>query len=342
MTEAETIPVREAHRFPTGRLATLIGDALGARLVEVRQMRGGQSNPTFLLVTDLGDYVLRKQPPGPILPSAHAVDREYRVLKALSGTDVPVPRALVFCGDRDVIGTPFYVMQRLVGRIFWQPTLPEVDRAGRTPIYLAMNETLAHLHAVDWQGIGLADYGKPGNYFQRQIARWSGQWEKSRTRDNPAIDRLAAWLPANIPAGDETTICHGDFRLDNMMFHPTEPRVIGILDWELATLGHPLADLAYNCICYVTAPSIYKGLVGCDLAELGIPDRAAYVRAYAAASGRDAALEPFHFAFSLFRLAVILEGVLARARAGNASSAEAETVGARGRALADRAWELVN
>ncbi|MGQ3073260.1 MAG: phosphotransferase family protein [Ferrovibrionaceae bacterium] len=342
MTEAETIPVREAHRFPTGQLATLIGDALGARLVEVRQMRGGQSNPTFLLVTDRGDYVLRKQPPGPILPSAHAVDREFRVLKALSGTDVPVPRPLVFCDDRDVIGTPFYVMQRLVGRIFWQPTLPEVDRTERTPIYLAMNETLARLHAVDWQGIGLADYGKPGNYFQRQIARWSGQWEKSRTRDNPAIDRLAAWLPANIPAGDETTICHGDFRLDNMMFHPTEPRVIGILDWELATLGHPLADLAYNCICYVTAPSIYKGLVGCDLAELGIPDRAAYVRAYAAASGRDAALEPFHFAFSLFRLAVILEGVLARAKAGNASSAEAETVGARGRALADRAWELVN
>lgn len=342
MTETETIPVREAHRFPTGRLAALLGDELGARLVDVRQMRGGQSNPTFLLATDKGDFVLRKQPPGPILPSAHAVDREFRVLKALSGTDVPVPRALVFCADRAVIGTPFYVMERLVGRIFWQPTLPEVERAERASIYLAMNDALVRLHGVDWRVLGLADYGRPGNYFQRQITRWSGQWEKSRTRDNPAIDRLAAWLPAHIPAGDETTICHGDFRLDNMMFHPTEPRVIGILDWELATLGHPLADLAYNCICYVTAPSIYKGLIGHDLAALGIPDQAAYVAAYAQASGRAAALQPFHFAFSLFRLAVILEGVLARAKAGNASSAEAETVGARGRALAERAWELVN
>jgi len=341
MTEdSETIPVREAHRFPTDRLAALLGDALGARLAEVRQMRGGQSNPTFLLVTDRGEYVLRKQPPGTLLPSAHAIDREYRVLKALAGTDVPVPEALLYGADPTIIGTPFYVMERLRGRIFRSPTIPELPIAERRPIYRAMAGTLARLHRVDWAAHGLADYGKPGNYFERQIARWTRQWQGSQTRANPSIDKLAVWLPAHLPAGDRVALCHGDFRLDNMVFHPTEPRVIGLLDWELSTLGHPLADLAYNCIPYVTDIA-NNGIEGLDLAALGLPDQTEYVAAYVAEGGASEPLQPFHLAFSLFRLAVILEGVLARAKAGNASNAQAGLVGDCGLALADRAWQLV-
>ncbi len=337
---SETIPVREAHRFDTTRLAELLGDRLGERLVDLRQMRGGQSNPTFLVITDRQELVLRKQPPGNLLPSAHAVDREFRVLSALAQTDVPVPRAVLFCEDASVIGTPFYLMERLKGRIFWHPTLPNIPREGRRAIFDGMNDALAKLHAADYGKIGLGDYGRSGNYFERQIGRWTKQWNASRTRENPAIDKLAEWLPSHIPPGDETTICHGDFRLDNMVFHVSEPRVIGILDWELSTLGHPLSDLAYNCICYVTPPEMYKGLLGQDLEMLGVPSQDEYVAAYRARTGRDAPLLPFHFAFSLFRLAVILEGVLARGKAGNASSNEAENVGARGLALAERGWEL--
>jgi aminoglycoside phosphotransferase (APT) family kinase protein len=340
-SDSETIPVREAHRFATDRLEAYLRDKGAiARLLDLRQMRGGQSNPTFLLRTDRDELILRKQPPGELLPSAHAVDREFRVISALSRTDVPVPKPVLFCADRDVIGTPFYLMERVKGRIFWSPTLPEVPREERRAIYLGMNEALARLHLADWQALGLADYGKPGNYFARQIGRWTKQWRNSKTRENPSIDRLAEWLPEHIPPGDETSICHGDFRLDNMIFHPTEPRVLAIIDWELGTLGHPLADLAYNCIPYVAPPEIYKGLMGLDLRELGIPDQDEYVRTYCRRTGRTDCLTPFHFAFSFFRLAVILEGVLARAKAGNASSADAEATGSRGIALADRGWEL--
>ncbi len=337
---SETIPVREAHRFDTTRLSELLGDELGESLRDIRQMRGGQSNPTFLVVTDAGEYVLRKQPPGQLLPSAHAVDREFRVLSALSLTDVPVPRAVLFCDEPAVIGTPFYLMERLKGRIFWHPALPNVPREDRRAIYDGMNDALARLHGVDWTKVGLADFGRSGNYFERQIGRWTKQWAASRTRENAAIDRLAEWLPQHIPPGDETVICHGDFRLDNMVFHADEPRVIGILDWELSTLGHPFADLAYNCICYVTPPDMFKGLLGYDLAALGLPSQAEYVEAYRARTGRREPLLPFHFAFALFRLAVILEGVLARGKAGNASSSEAENVGALGLGLAQRGWEL--
>src|SRR5919198_4582842 len=198
----ETIPVREAHRFPTERLADLLTARLGARLGDIRQMRGGQSNPTFLLGTDRGEYVLRKQPPGQLLPSAHAVDREFRVLSALAATDVPVPKAILFCDDREVIGTPFYLMERLKGRIFWSPTLPELPREERRGIYIAMNDALARLHRADWQAIGLVGFGKPGNYYERQIGRWTKQWQGSKTRENPSIGRLAEYLPKHIPPGD--------------------------------------------------------------------------------------------------------------------------------------------
>jgi aminoglycoside phosphotransferase (APT) family kinase protein len=337
----ETVPVREAHRFATDRLEEhLRRRDVAGRLVEVRQMRGGQSNPTFLLVTDRGELVMRKQPPGPLLPSAHAVDREFRVISALGSTDVPVPQAVLFCGDPAVIGTPFYLMERLKGRIFWQPTLPDLPREERRRIYLAMNEALARLHLVDWRAAGLAGYGKPGNYYERQIGRWTKQWQGSKTRENPAIDELARWLPAHVPPGDETTVVHGDFRLDNMIFHPTEPRVIGILDWELSTLGHPLADLAYNCIPFVVSPSDYKGVLGLDLDALGLPTMEEYVGAYCERTGRRDAVTSFHLAFALFRVAVILEGVLARGKMGNASSSDAERVGSAGTALAARGWEL--
>ena len=231
-------------------------------------------------------------------------------------------------------------MERLVGRVFWDPALPDLPREARAGIYDGMNDALARLHTVDPAAIGLADFGRAGNYFSRQIERWSKQWVASKVRENPAIDALAQWLPAHVPDEDETRICHGDFRLDNMIFHATEPRVIGILDWELATLGHPLADLGYNCIPYNTDPSTYRGLRGRDLDALGIPSQDAYVAAYCERTGRRNGITPFHLAFALFRLAVILEGVLARARAGNASSEEAEAKGSLGVALAARGWEI--
>src|SRR5260370_385050 len=215
--------------------------------------------------------VLRKQPPGKLLPSAHAVDREFRVLSALAKTDVPVPRPVLFCDDREVIGTPFYLMERLKGRIFWSPALPGLAREVRRPIYLGMNDALARLHLVDWRAVGLAEFGRSGNYYMRQINRWTQQWQNSKTREKPSIDRLSEWLLQHIPPGDETTICHGDFRLDNMIFHPNEPRVIGSLDWELSTLGHPLPDLPYNCIPYNISPHHYTRLLRSTPHALHIP-----------------------------------------------------------------------
>jgi aminoglycoside phosphotransferase (APT) family kinase protein len=330
----ETVEVRPAHRFPTERLEALLLDKLDARLTGIRQMGGGQSNPTFVLSTDKGDYVLRKQPPGKLLPSAHAVDREYRVLSALARTDVPVPRTFLFCDDLEITGTPFYIMERMRGRVFWSQTLPDAAREERRPIYFGMADALARLHKVDYKAVGLADFGKPGSYFSRQIGRWTKQWENSRTRDNPSIDKLADWLPRNIPeAGDdETVICHGDFRFDNMMFHASQPRVIAIFDWELSTLGHPLADLAYFCMPYHLPANVsgMRGLIGLDLADLGIPSEDELLAAYCERSGRSEVPNWSYFlAFSLFRMAAILQGVAARAVQGNASSADARMVGGR-------------
>lgn len=341
----ETVEVREAHRFDTAALERLLLDKLGARMDGIRQMRGGQSNPTFILATDKGEFVLRKQPPGQLLPSAHAVDREYRVQLALGRTDVPVPRMHFFSDDRAVVGTPFYVMERMRGRVFWSPTLPELARDERRAVYIGLIDALARLHLVDYKAAGLADYGKPGSYFARQIARWSKQWEGSQTegRVNPSIDKLVAWLPRNIPRGDdETVIVHGDFRFDNTMFHAAEPRVVGIFDWELSTLGHPMADLAYVCIRHNMPHDTYDGLMGLDLDALGIPPQEELVAAYKERTGRAGDITPFHIAFCLFRLAVILEGVLARARAGNASNSSAISMGPVAILLADRAWNIVS
>lgn len=314
--------------------------ASGGRM-HLSAIGGGQSNPTYFVTFDGGgDYVLRKQPPGELLPSAHAVDREYRVMTALADTDVPVPRTLHYCDDRTVIGTLFYVMERLEGRIFHQSAMPGVTPAERTALYQAMNETLARLHAVDWQALGLADYGRPGSYFTRQVTRWSRQYQSAKTRDIPDIERLAAWLPENIPPGDETAIAHGDFRLGNLMFHPTEPKVIGVLDWELSTLGHPLADLGYNCMIWHLLPDHYGGIMGLDHRALGIPSQEDYARAYCRRAGRSDRLLPFHVAFSLFRFAVIIEGIAGRAQAGNAAAANALEVGALSVALAAQAVEV--
>lgn len=341
--EARAADVARAAGFDAARLDAFLRGAIPGLSGAMRLSRtgGGQSNPTFFVDYDGRALVLRKQPPGELLPSAHAVDREYRVMRALSGTAVPVPRTMLFHAERDVVGTPFYLMEKLDGRVFAGHALPGLAPAERGAMYRSMAETLAKLHRVDPAAAGLADYGKPGNYFARQVARWSRQWEASRTRENPALDRLIAWLPAHIPEGDETGVCHGDFRIGNLMFDPVEPKVIAILDWELSTLGHPLADAGFNAMAWHTRPDEYGGLAGLDLAALGIPPLDEYVAHYLRAAGRKDGIAPFHVAFALFRFAVIFEGIAARAAAGNAASDDASEAGKLGPAFARRAVELV-
>ncbi|MCC2664081.1 MAG: phosphotransferase family protein [Geminicoccaceae bacterium] len=303
---------------------------------------GGQSNPTYWLRFGARAVVLRKQPAGELLPSAHAVDREHRVMAALAETGVPVPRMLHCCADRSVIGTLFYVMEALDGRVVHDSSIPGVTPAERGAMYDSMNDVLARLHRVDWQAVGLGDFGRPGNYFARQISRWTRQWHASKTREIPEIDDLIAWLPANLPAGeDETAIVHGDYRLGNLMFHPREPRVIAILDWELSTLGHPLADLAHNCLLWHASRAMYYGIEDLDPAALGIPSEQDYVRRYCERTGREGGLEPFHLAFAMFRFAVIFEGIAQRARIGTAAAADAERVGRLSVDYARRAHALI-
>ena len=286
--------------------------------------------------------VLRKQPAGDILPSAHAVDREYRVMQALSASDAPVPEMICFHAGRDVVGTPFYLMQRVDGRVFHDNSLPGLSPADRRAAYLSMADALARLHSVDYAAVGLADYGRPGNYFTRQIARWSRQWELSKTGESPDVERLIKWLGANIPHDDTSTIVHGDFRFGNLMLHKTEPRVVAILDWELSTLGHPLADLAHSCIGWRAFPEDYGGLLGLDLVALGIPTQDEYVEAYMRGAKHGARLQPFHIAFALFRFAIIFEGIAARARQGNASGDNASNVGRLREVFARRAVEVID
>lgn len=307
----------------------------------IEPIGGGQSNPTFFVSYPGLRMVLRKQPPGPVLPSAHAVDREHRIMAALADSAVPVPRMLAFCDDRSVVGTPFYLMARVEGRVFSDCALPGVSPQDRRAMYLAMAEMLARLHAVDWRAVGLEDYGRPGNYFERQVRRWSSQWAQSRQQDVPEIDRLAAWLQANAPQDETTTLVHGDFRIGNLMFHPTEPRVVAVLDWELSTLGHPMSDLAFSALAWRLLPQEYMGMRGLDTPESGIPTQSDYLAHYASQGGCQQPLTPFHTALSLFRLAVIFEGIAERARSGNAVSENAADVGRLSHAFAKRGIEAI-
>lgn len=311
-----------------------------ADAISTERIAGGQSNPTYFITGGPRRMVLRTKPSGPVLPSAHAIDREYRIMRALAGTGVAVPAMLDYCDDTTVIGTPFYLMERLDGRVFHDSALPGLAPATRAAVYREMAETLAALHNVDWLAADLADYGRPGNYFARQVARWSKQWSLSKTRELADIDFLIGWLSQNIPPDDTTTIVHGDFRLGNLMFHPTEPRVVGVLDWELSTLGHPLADLAHSAMIWRSSPQEYGGILGLDVERRGIPTLQGYCAAYREAGGRGE-LKPFHLAFALFRFAVIFEGIAARARDGSAAADNAAEVGPLAERFAARAVETI-
>ncbi len=302
---------------------------------------GGQSNPTFFVSYRGRRLVLRKQPPAGRLPSAHAIDREYRVLSALRGSRVPVPRVLLFHTGLEVVGTPFYVMECVAGRVFHDSALPGVAPTHRRVMYQSMAETLAELHAVDWRAAGLEGFGRVGGYFSRQLERWSQQWRLSATREVPEIVTLMGWLRAHLAEDAQTTLCHGDFRLGNLLFHPSEPRVVAVLDWELSTLGHPLADLAHNCIAWQTLPEEYGGIRGLPLASLGIPSRGGYVAAYHQRAPDVGPLTSFHLAFALFRMAVIFEGIASRARRGNTASADAARASEHSVAFARRALEVI-
>lgn len=324
---AGTTAVRDAYRFDEAALAHWMADHVDgfSGPMTVEQFKGGQSNPTYKLVTPTAAYVLRRKPPGQVLAGAHAVDREARILSALGATGFPVAHIHGLCTDDSVIGSWFYVMEMVEGRIFWDATFPDVARDQRPAYFDAMNAAIARLHGLDYRALGLEDYGRPGNYFARQIGRWSKQYlaDADAGRD-PDMDALVAWLPANIPDGDESSIVHGDFRCDNMIFHPTEPRVIAVLDWELSTLGHPLADFAYHAMMYQMPPHIVAGLAGADLAALNIPSEADYVAAYCARTGRDGIANwDFYIAFNYFRLAAIFHGIKGRVIRGTAASEHA-------------------
>lgn len=350
-----TKPVAQQHAFDTGVLQAHLQQHLPgfAGPLTVEQFKGGQSNPTFKLITPGATYVMRCKP-GPVaklLPSAHAIEREFTVMRALRGSGVPVPQMHLLCEDESIIGRAFYVMEFVQGRVLWDQTLPGMEPAERGAIYDEMNRVIAALHSVDVQAAGLASYGKPGNYFERQIGRWSKQYVASITEPIEAMDRLMEWLPAHMPASakdeSQVSVVHGDYRLDNLVFHPTEPRILAVLDWELSTLGHPLADFSYHCMSWHIAPGQFRGIGGCDLAALGIPDERAYVRRYCERTGRpdpDAVMADWNFylAYNLFRMAGILQGIAKRVVDGTASSAQAVSAGAGARPLAEMGWRIAS
>ena len=340
--DAGTTAVREGFSFDEQRLDAWLRanvDSYDGPL-RVEQFRGGQSNPTYKLVTPGRQYVLRRKPPGQLIAGAHAVEREAQVLSALGRADFPVPRVHGLCEDPDVIGTSFYVMDLVEGRIFWSGTFPDVAREERPRYFDAMNDTIARLHQVDHQAVGLGTFGKPGNYFSRQIGRWTRQYRDDiEAGRDPNMDRLIAWLPENIPAGEETSIVHGDFRCDNMIFHPTEPKVLAVIDWELSTLGHPLSDFSFHTLMYRLPPDIVAGLAGADLAELNIPSEVDYIADYCRRTGRaEIAKYEFYAAFNLFRLAAIFHGIKGRVIRGTAANAQARERAEAFPRLARMAW----
>ena len=343
---AELVQVLPAHRIDESALVAYLRDRLPGfdGQVNIRQFQGGQSNPTYHLHTTAGEYVLRKKPPGKLLPRAHEVEREHRVMAALADTDVPVPCMRLLCQDESVIGTPFFVMDYVPGRVFASPSLPGTSPADRTAIYQDLARVLAALHRVDWRAVGLEGFGKPEGYMQRQVALWTRQWEAARVEEMPAMDMLAQWLPQRLPTDDEPAcIAHGDYRLGNVLLHPTEPRIVAVLDWELSTIGHPLADLGYTCLTYHLpadfAGAGASGVAGQDLAGTGIPDQQAFVESYCRQAGRDvpASLDVF-IIFSMFRLASIAAGVYRRGLDGNAADPRAGSFRDRYRDLAQLGW----
>ena len=335
--------IRAGQEIDAGRLdAWMRANVDGyAGPLTIAQFKGGQSNPTYKLTTPRQTYVLRRKPPGVLLPSAHAVDREYKVITALHGQGFPAPRTFGLCTDDAVIGTWFYIMDCVEGRVIWDATFPDVSREERPKYFDAMNATIAQLHMIDVAQAGLSDFGKPGNYFARQIGRWSRQYlEDTDAGRVPAMDRLVEWLPNNIPPGDEVSVVHGDYRCDNMIFHPTEPRVLAVLDWELSTLGHPLADFSYHLMMYRMPQAATAGLAGYDLAALNIPSEADYVADYCARTGRSGGIPDvdFYVAYNLFRLGGIIHGIRGRVIRGTAASAHAKKTAEGVEMLADLAW----
>jgi aminoglycoside phosphotransferase (APT) family kinase protein len=341
-----TKPVSERQRFDVDALgaylAAHVGGYPGGPLT-VAQFKGGQSNPTFKIGAGGKQYVLRTKP-GPaakLLPSAHAIEREFRVMDALQKAGFPAPRQYALCTDESVIGRAFFVMEFIEGRVLWDQSLPGMTQDQRRAIYDEMNRVIAQLHMIDYAAIGLADYGKPGNYFARQIERWTRQYQASATETIEAMDRLIEWLPQHIPPGDDTAIVHGDFRLDNLIFHPTEPRILAVLDWELSTLGHPAADFSYHCMSWHIAPGQFRGIAGLDLKALGIPTQEEYIAAYCARTGKTIRAEDFNFylAYNMFRLAGIMQGIMKRYVDGTASSAQALQNGKAARPMAELGWQ---
>jgi aminoglycoside phosphotransferase (APT) family kinase protein len=336
-----TKPVEERHRIDAAALEKF----LGLKIAALEQFKGGQSNPTYrLTAADGKKLVLRRKPPGKLLPSAHAVDREYRVIKALHAVGFPVARPHVLCEDESVIGTAFYVMDCVEGRVLWDQSLPGMSKAERGAIWDELNKVISNLHLVDYRAVGLEGFGKPGNYIERQVARWSKQYQASETEPMEAMDNLIAWLPKNIPPEAATTVVHGDFRLDNTIFHPTEPKILAVLDWELSTLGDPLADFAYHCMSWHIPPGQFRGIAGLDLDDLGIPGEAQYVARYCERTGR-AGIEQshwdFYIAYNLFRIAAILQGIMKRVVDGTAASVHARDAGMRARPMAELGWKQV-
>ncbi len=307
--------------------------------LSVKKFKGGQSNPTYLITTPSKKYVLRRKPPGKLLPSAHAVDREYKVMTALHAQGFPAPKTYTLCEDEAVVGTAFFIMDFVEGRIFWDASLPEVEKEKRKPLFHALIDTLADLHTIDYEKAGLGDYGKPGNYFERQIGRWSKQYEAAETSDIEEMNNLIKWLPTAIPSDDATSIVHGDYRFDNAIMHPSEPKTLAILDWELSTLGHPLADFTYFLMVWHMPKSVRGGLMGVDLEAQGLPTIDEAVARYSAKTGRDGVPDvDFCLAYNMFRLASIVQGVYARSLQGNASSPAAKEMGAQVKPLAALAW----
>ncbi len=341
-----TKPVAENMKVDLGALAaymrTHVEGFSGDGEIQIEQFKGGQSNPTFMLTAGGQRYVLRTKPApaAKLLKSAHAIEREFRVMDALSKAGFPAARQYALCEDESVIGRAFYIMEFIEGRVFWDQSLPGMEPAERGAIYDEMNRVISLLHTLDYQAIGLGDYGKPGNYFARQIDRWSKQYKAAETEHIPAMESLIEWLPQHIPAGELTSIVHGDFRMDNMIFHPTEPKILAVLDWELSTLGHPLADFSYHCMSWHITPGLFRGIGGMDLKALGIPAEDDYIAKYSARTGITVNKEDFRFylAYNMFRMAGILQGIMKRYQDGTAASEQALRNGQAARPMAEMGW----